>query len=110
MNRPSPFEIHRELENGAARLTVVGELDIATVPELERAARALLGSSLQELLIDISGVSFIDSSGLRLLIELSNDAGAGGWTLKLTPPPAEILTIFRISGVEENLPFLQEGA
>lgn len=108
MVRPSPFEIHSEFEVGIARLAVVGDLDIATVPQLEKEAQAMLAREVRELLIDLSQLAFIDSSGLRLLIALDGEASRDGWTLGLIRPPEGALTIFRITGAEENLPFIED--
>jgi anti-sigma B factor antagonist len=109
MVRPSPFEIHSDLEADTARIAVVGELDIATGPQLEQEARAMLARQPRELIIDLSRLTFIDSSGLRLFIALNDDASADGWALRLTRPPEAALTIFRITGAEENLPFVDDA-
>lgn len=105
-----PFEIHSELEADIGRLTLVGELDIATVPQLEKGAQAMLASRARKLIIDLSQLTFIDSSGLRLLIALNHEASADGWTLGLVRPAQEALTIFRITGADENLPFIEGPA
>lgn len=109
MVRPSQFEIHSQLEADSARIAVVGELDIATGPQLEQAARALLDREARELTIDLSRLTFIDSSGLRLFIALNDDAATAGWTLRLIRPADQALTIFRITGAEENLPFVEDA-
>jgi anti-sigma B factor antagonist len=106
MVRPSGFEIHSEFEDDTGRLTVVGELDMATAGELEEALRAPLERSVSRLVIDLSKLSFIDSSGLRLLIVLNDRARTEGWTLGLVRPPEPIYSLFRITGADENLPFL----
>ena len=108
MVRPSQFELHSECADGTGRIAVVGELDLATGPQLEQEARALLARQVRELTIDLSQLTFIDSSGLRLFIALDKDASTAGWTLRLTRPPDHALTIFRITGAEENLPFVDE--
>jgi anti-anti-sigma factor len=109
MVRPSPFEIHSKLESGTARITVMGELDIATGPQLEQETRAMLARQARELIVDLSQLTFIDSSGLRLFIALNDDATTSGWTLRLTRPPDAALTVFRITGAEENLPFVDDA-
>jgi anti-sigma B factor antagonist len=82
--RPVPFEIKAEVVSGAARLTVIGELDIATGPELRARAHAVIAQSIQNLTIDLGEVEFIDSSGLSVLIELNRRAESEGWALSLT--------------------------
>jgi anti-anti-sigma factor len=99
------FEIESELVDGTARVTVAGELDIATVPRLDKQARALLAHDAQRLVIDLSGLTFIDSSGLNLFIALNNRATEEGWTLGLTRPPEQARSVFTVTGAEAYLPF-----
>jgi anti-anti-sigma factor len=105
MFEPSPFEIESELVGGTARVTVAGELDIATVPRLDEEANALLGRSAQRLLIDLRGLTFIDSSGLNLFIALNNRAGEEGWALGLIRPPEQACSVFTVTGADAYLPF-----
>ncbi|HEY2719409.1 MAG TPA: STAS domain-containing protein, partial [Solirubrobacteraceae bacterium] len=65
-------------EQDGARLTLSGELDIATVPRLEAAVDATLTGDLRTLTIDLSGLSFVDSSGLRMFIVLDQRASEEG--------------------------------
>ena len=107
MVNTSPFEIDSEWEAPDARLTLTGELDLATVPRVTEAVEAILARDAGRVTIDLSGVSFMDSSGLRLLIVLASSASAEGWTLALTRPTQQVLTLLRISGAAENLPFIE---
>jgi anti-sigma B factor antagonist len=103
-----PFEVESAREQDGARLTLSGELDIATVPRVEAAVNAILTKDVRTLTIDLSRVGFVDSSGLRMFIVLDQRAQSEGWTLRLIRPPEQVLTVFRISGVEENLPFVED--
>jgi anti-anti-sigma factor len=105
--RSSPFEIHSEFERGTGRLTVVGELDMATAPQLEEKVDALLLQGAGALIIDLGKLRFIDSSGLRLLIILHDRAVAEGWTLGLLRPTGQVLSMFALTGADENLPFIE---
>lgn len=105
---PSPFAIDSQLQAGTARLTVVGELDIATVGQLEREARRVLAQGVSRLIIDLSGLTFIDSSALRLFIVLNDLAAGESWELSLVRPSGHVLSIFQISGAEQNLPFIDD--
>jgi anti-sigma B factor antagonist len=105
-----PFEIESVHEGDSARLALSGELDLATVARVQDAVEVLLGHPLRRLTIDLSGLSFVDSSGLRLFIVLNRRAAAEGWKLTLTKPQQQAMTVFRISGAEENLPFLEDAS
>jgi anti-sigma B factor antagonist len=108
MIQASPFEIRSELNEGRGRLILSGEFDIATAPQVENAAVSILAQRARHLVIDMSGLTFIDSSGLRTLIVLNDRSAAEGWTLALIRPSEPSLSVFEITGADENLPFTEE--
>lgn len=105
MVKPSRFDIRREHREGKDRLRIVGELDMATATRLDDTVSALLSQGTRELVIDLSGLSFVDSSGLRLLIILNDRAAADGWHLQLVRPPNDAFVVFRVTGADRHLPF-----
>jgi anti-sigma B factor antagonist len=107
---PTPFEIDSASAGEAGRLTLSGEIDLATVVRVEQAVDALLAGGARALVIDLAHVSFIDSSGLRLFIVLDQRAAAEGWRLSLTQPQKQAMTVFRVSGVVDSLPFAEDRA
>lgn len=104
----TPFEIESVREQDRARLTLSGELDIATVPRLEAAVNETLTAEVRTLTLDLGGLCFVDSSGLRLLIVLDRRATDEGWALRLSRPAEHVMEVFRVSGVDENLPFVED--
>ena len=104
----SALEIDSELKADAARLTPVGELDLATAPQLEQEVRSVLARSVREIVIDLSRLTFIDSSALRLFIVLNDRCASEGWTLSLIRPTGKVRSVFEITGAEENLPFIDD--
>jgi anti-sigma B factor antagonist len=102
------FEIRSELGQGTARLTLSGELDLATVPRLRAETQALLEQSARHLIIDLSRLTFVDSSGLSLFISLNYRASRENWTLSLTRPSGKTLSVFSITGTDAHLPFIDE--
>jgi anti-sigma B factor antagonist len=103
-----PLQIETAFEGDRARLTLIGELDIATVPRLEEAVDAVLAKPTRELVLDIRPLGFLDSSGLREFIVLADRAEAEGWRLVIVRPGGAVLSIFQITRAEENLPFVDE--
>jgi anti-sigma B factor antagonist len=101
------FEIQGQLDVDVGRLTIIGELDIAAVPQVEAAVSSMVARGTRSLSVDLSQLDFADSSGLRLLVVLKDRAIEEGWTLSLIPPPEQALAIFRISGADEALPFIE---
>jgi anti-anti-sigma factor len=82
---PTPtFRIHESRMNGHLRLSLTGELDLATTPVLEdRLVRLRARKSPVEL--DLSNLDFIDSAGLHLLIRTVGDARIKRWPLRIEP-------------------------
>jgi len=84
----------------ASGFAVAGEIDAHTAPTISEAVAA---SELNSLEIDLSGVEFVDSSGLRALIEAHQQFQANGGSLTLVRPSAVVARLFDISGVGEYL-------
>ena len=102
------LEIERRDEGERAVLTLRGELDIATVPRLTEAVDAALAQRPGMLIVDLRPMKFLDSSGLRQIIVLSDRARQEGWQLVLVRPEPPALSIFQITRADENLPFVDE--
>jgi anti-anti-sigma factor len=95
-------------DGGNHVLALSGELDIAGADaldaELERVEATV---SLQEILIDLRGLRFIDSTGLRLLIAAGRRAETAAYRLRIVRPSAPVFRVFEIAGVDALLPFAQ---
>jgi anti-anti-sigma factor len=100
------MEAAREGEQG--RLTLTGELDIATVPRVQEQLDGLLARGARKLKIDLRRLGFVDSSGLRMFIVLNQRARVEGWTLELTRPAPQARRAFQLTGVERSLPFVED--
>jgi anti-anti-sigma factor len=105
MIRPAEFKIARSNAGNSVTLSVTGELDLSTVPLLHQSVAAL-GDDLSALTIDLRELKFMDSTGLRLLIELNQRAQRESWKLTLTAPELESAAIvLRTTGADAALPF-----
>jgi len=107
MIKPSLFEIQNEWDGERVRIVTAGELDLATSPQLEQEMRAVLARGAKRVTIDLTKLTFVDSSGLRVLIGLYERSTQDGWELALTYPSEQARAVFRISGAEEHLPFVE---
>ncbi len=106
MVRPSGFAITEEIRGETLFLSVAGELDLYTVPELAQRVEEKLVANLTTLTVDLGDLTFMDSSGLRLLIELDRRAKREPWTLRLLPSKHESAqTVLRLTGADTALPF-----
>jgi anti-sigma B factor antagonist len=98
-----PFHCELEPERSHVIVRPVGELDIATAGHLEEHLRDLRALRFEHLTLDLGRLTFIDSTGIRLLIVWTADARAEGWTLKLLPGSPSISRVLDITGVRETL-------
>jgi anti-anti-sigma factor len=103
------FQIESASESERGRLKLQGELDLASVTRVEQAVDAMLAEGVRTLVLDLGGISFVDSSGLRLFIVLDQRAGVEDWKLTLTRPQEQAMTVFVVSGLEDNLPFAESS-
>jgi anti-anti-sigma factor len=102
---PPAFEVAVGEEAGGVRtLSPTGELDIGSAPRLERAL--LEGREPGEVVIlDLSRLEFIDSTGLRVIVHAVEAAQRERWELRLRHGPPAVRRVFEISGVLAALPF-----
>lgn len=84
-------------------LTVTGELDLQTAASLEGAGHKAMDAHGACLVVDFSGVTFMDASGITALLRLRSEALARGGFLRLDQLPARVLRILVITGTDEVL-------
>ena len=86
-----------------------GELDIASAPALTRALDEPEVSGAARLVIDLTQVTFMDSTGLRALLLARQQADASGQALVLRPGPNQVQRVFELSGTLERFTFENPG-
>ena len=80
------FEVERTSVSGRPGLTVRGELDLVSAPQLGRAVDGILEAGPTGLIVDLSPTTFLDSSGARELMRIARAAAAAGVTLHVVAP------------------------
>jgi anti-sigma B factor antagonist len=88
-----------------ARLVLGGDLDMATRFQAEQALDDLLATPLEQLVVDLGEVTFVDSTGMGLVLEVNDRARAEGFRLRLLRGPEEVQRVFELAGVADVLPF-----
>jgi anti-sigma B factor antagonist len=94
------LSVEVEHEGPAITLSVKGDLDAATAPELANLCLAAFDEGARELVIDLTDTSFLDSSGLRALIgarQLFADEGA----LRLSHASEPVLRLLDLTGLTD---------
>ena len=87
--------------DGAVRVRPQGELDIATAALLEEQLVLTEGTSAMRVVIDLAGVSFIDSTGLRALLSAYARSKENGDRLRIVGASEQAMRLFTIAGVLE---------
>ena len=80
-----------------------GELDLATFEEAEAAVAQARRDQPGPLRLDLSELTFLDSSGLHLVLQIHKAFGGEG--LEIVPGPRSVQRVFELAGVLEILPF-----
>ena len=96
---PPTYERHDRPEGRTLVLT--GELDVVCVADLRREVSALVDEVTAEALVDLSGVTFFDSSSIGALLEGQHAATSCGKTLVLVSPSESCRRVLEITGVAE---------
>jgi anti-sigma B factor antagonist len=102
--------VSRRVIGRRAVLRVSGEIDFASVAMLADAIDAALADGALDLWIDLSATSFMDSSGLRLLIESWRRLSQQNRRLAIVCPRGAVRRVFDIAGVSDRLPLYDELA
>lgn len=90
----APFDVEICTEGPETVVRVVGEVDTATAPELRKSIEGLLNDGVTEIVVDLVGVPFMDSTGLGSLAHAhSRASGAGGGILLRSPQPNVVMAL-----------------
>ena len=102
---PTPrFRIDETLEGTTRILEVHGELELATAPTLgQRIRRPLFWEGTEHVIVDLSGVVFIDSSGASALLLSVSHARALGRTLMFVCPEGDVMRRLKTYGLDKTL-------
>jgi anti-sigma B factor antagonist len=91
------------LQCGCTVITVAGEVDIATAPQLGHHLAALAGSG-RPVIADLDQVSFIDAAGLRVLAAAARQAAAAGGSLHVVSGRYQVRRVFALTGLDRQIP------
>jgi anti-anti-sigma factor len=100
-------EMDAQQADGRTTLLLSGEFDASCVLRFERLVRAAMDDPLPFLVIDLQAVTFIDSTGLALLLRTEAASRQGGFELLILRSPAPaVRSALEASGLERLLPFV----
>jgi anti-sigma B factor antagonist len=105
-SRQEPFEAHVELVGSAPVMRLAGELDIAVVDELEAAVAEARSMGSGDVVIDLRGLTFLDSRGIAALVAADLEGRDGQRPVKFIRGP-RVHRVFELTGVAGRVEWVE---
>ncbi|MFI2713647.1 STAS domain-containing protein [Micromonospora sp. NPDC018662] len=90
-------------DRGVTRLRLAGELDLSTAGELTAEIDRLVADGRRELLLDLTDLTFCDSTGIAAFVRGDNLVAADGGWLRLTGATGRVARVLQVTGLAEVL-------
>jgi anti-sigma B factor antagonist len=103
--KPGSLQISSELVDRVATVVLRGELDLASARQLEKSFTTIDEQRPSRVVIDLGGLAFMDSSGLRALLLADTRAREQGYELVLLPGQEPVQRVFEMTGALDVLRF-----
>jgi anti-anti-sigma factor len=102
---PGGLTISSVLDGGTVLVGLKGELDLAAAQQMEERMVEIDEGRPGRVVIDLAGLTFIDSTGLRLLLQADTRAQEHGYELLLRPGAPAVQRVFEVTGALDVLRF-----
>jgi anti-anti-sigma factor len=103
------LEIETEVGDGLVRLALRGELDLSSVTKVEDELKRVEADGPGVIVLDLSRLTFLDSTGLRCLVTADQRARESGRRLVLVRGPDPVQRVFAITRLEERLEMVDDA-
>ncbi len=97
------LEVETEERDGLVHIALRGELDLSTVPKLEQELDQTAARRPPLIALDLRGLTFLDSTGLRLVVTADERAREDGRRLVIVRGPKTVSRVFSITRLDERL-------
>jgi anti-sigma B factor antagonist len=97
-------------EGQATVVALFGEFDLAGIQHFEAELGKVESGEAKVLVVDLSGLDFMDSSGLRALVMADQRAGKDGRRLAIVPGPPAVRRVFEITQLDSRLDLIESPA
>jgi anti-sigma B factor antagonist len=102
VHRVADLELETRSSEDGGRVVVRGDVDMATAPQLRDTLMSLVDNGVTTIVIDCTGLEFLDSSGIGVLIAVRKRLGDDG-SLTLRSPPAHVRKVLELTGVTDHV-------
>jgi anti-sigma B factor antagonist len=105
--QPRPeLECRESVQNGRCSLALVGELDLVTAPRLDAAIGRICAGDAAELLLDLRELTFMDSTGLRVMLAAAKTCTARDCRLLVTHANPQVERLFKLTDTARAFRFI----
>jgi anti-sigma B factor antagonist len=105
---PQPFRIDVRPERDAVRVRPVGEFELATADRVRAQIDELVHDGFARVILDLRGVTFLDSAGLHVLIDADASSRSDGWELLVHKSSGSVTRAIELVGLHEQLRFVED--
>ncbi|MFC1807011.1 STAS domain-containing protein [Candidatus Omnitrophota bacterium] len=95
------MQINSQIDNDIITYNINGDIDINSSPDIRKTLEKSISQKAQKIVINLSGVSYIDSSGLATLVEMLKKTKGYGGRLRLSSLAAKVKSLFEITKLEK---------
>lgn len=99
------LSITRSDDDRGVVLALAGELDVISAPDLEMHLTGLAAEKCPRVLLDLSRLTFVDSSGVSVLVKAKHEAEANGRRVTLRSPTEQVRQVFAVVGLADWLAY-----
>ena len=104
------LDVRTEDRNGLVHVALVGELDLSTVAKVQEELRRVEASAPATVVVDLSKLTFLDSTGLRCIVTADERAREDGRRMVIVRGPDAVQRVFAITRLEERLEMVDDAA
>lgn len=105
---PEPLRIELEPRRDTIVLAAHGDIDLDTAGQLEQQLSDLLERGFRRVVLDLRKVSFLDSTGLHVVLDASAASGRAGVEFAIVQGPTPVERLFEVTQTESALQFVDE--
>ncbi len=103
------LQVTTQDSDGQVTVSLKGELDLSSVGKVEEELRRVEAEGPSLLVLDLSGLSFLDSTGLRAVVTADERARENGRRLVVVRGPDAVQRVFSITRLEERLEMVDDA-
>jgi anti-anti-sigma factor len=104
------LEVESDERDGVAHVSLRGELDLSTVGKVDDELQNVEGTGPKVVLLDLSNLTFLDSTGLRCVVRADERAREEGRRLVVVKGPEAVQRVFEITRLEERLELVDDAS